>query len=211
MDTSRFQTERRRPRPETDILEDLEAYWQTLRHAQRLPARSDIAPDRIDHVLPHTFILQRVAPGVSRFRVAGQRLHELLKLDARGMPLGALFAPSARDQLQELVEAAFSEPAIIALPLVSEPTLMRPQITGTMLLLPMRDHENKSTRLLGALVTEAATGNRPRRFVIDPSRSLRHETVGPKVGLASVMPSAATPQKRPDATRPALKLVVNNG
>ncbi|WP_108814215.1 PAS domain-containing protein [Loktanella sp. Alg231-35] len=202
------------PRPHLDrkadtaVLQSLEDYWQTLRHADRLPARSDIAPDQIDQVLPHAFILQRVAPGTARFRVAGQRLHDLLRIDARGMPFSTLFAPQAHDQLQELVEAAFMDPAIVALPLRSESGLLRPEINGTMLLLPMRDQHNDTSRILGAIVTEPVTGTRPQRFLIAQDRPMRRENLGVRLAATQLMPRPQ--QQRPDAARPALKLVVNN-
>lgn len=211
MSTIEFPRSHRLRKADKDILQSLEDYWQTLRHAERLPARSDIAPDRIDHVLSHAFILQRVAPGVARFRVAGQRLHELLKMDARGMPFSTLFSPQARDQVQGLVESAFIDPAIVSLPLTSEPSLLRGNIDGRVLLLPMRDQNNDVTRILGAIVTDPVTGTRPRRFVIPADRPLRRESLGVRLAATQLIPQNPVQRQRPDATRPALKLVVNNG
>lgn len=192
------------------ILQSLEQYWQTLRHAERLPARNDVAPSKIDNALPHSFILQRVAPGTARFRVAGQRLHDLLKMDARGMPLSTVFLPEARDQLQTLLEHAFSDPAIICVPLVSPGTVLRPALNATMLLLPLRDSEDQTTRILGAMVCDDDSGSRPRRFAIPQGARIRHDPIGLRLAPTPLFPSA--PQsKRPDAVRPALRLVVNNG
>jgi len=197
------------PGQDDPVLQSLEQYWQTLRHARQLPARTDLSPGKIDHALPHAFILQRVAPGIGRFRVAGQSLHNLLKMDARGMPFGTLFLPEARAQAQQLLELAFCGPAIVAVPLVSPGTLLRPALTGTILLLPLRDKEDKTTRMLGALVTDQDGGPRPRRFAIPQDARIRHETIG--VQLASTRSTARAQAKRPDAARPALRLVVNNG
>lgn len=197
------------PGHDDPILHSLERYWHSLRHAKRLPARTDIAPSKIDQALPHAFILQRVAPGTARFRVAGQRLYDLLKMDARGMPLGTLFLPEARAQAQQLLEAAFAGPAIVSIPLVSPGSLLRSSLNGTMLLLPLRDRANDATRMLGALVTDQDGGARPRRFLIPQGARIRHEPVG--VGLAAAQLIPRTPAKRPDAERPALKIVVNNG
>lgn len=191
------------------ILKSLEQYWQTLRHAQRLPARNDVAPSKIDDALPHAFILQRVAPGTARFRVAGQRLHDLLKMDARGMPFSTIFLPDAREQAQSLLEFAFSSPAIVCIPLVSPATLLRPALEGKILLLPLRDSDDNTTRMLGALVTQAHTANRPRRFTIPQGARIRHEPIGLRLAPTPLFPPA--PSKRPDAARPALRLVINNG
>ena len=193
------------------ILQDLERYWQTLRHSHRIPARNDIEPSKIDAVLPHSFILQRVAPGTARMRVAGQKLHEILKMDARGMPLTTVFQPHAHNQVKDLLEVAFTEPAIICLPLVSPGNLMRPELNGTMLLLPLRDHQGSTSRVLGALVADSNEGTRPRRFEISPDRKVRHEAIGGRLVTVSLVHKETVPAKRPDATtRPALQLVVNN-
>ncbi len=198
------------PGGDNAILNSLEKYWQALRHAQRIPSRNDIEPSQIDHALPHAFILQRVAPGIARMRVAGQQLHDLLKMDARGMPISTFFVPEARDQIAELIEAAFTEPAIISVPLTSPGSLVRPSLTGTMMMLPLRDDKGDTSRILGALVTEGQPGSRPRRFEITKGAAIRHETLG--LQLASVQ-SILRPdhEKGPDATRPALRLIVNNG
>lgn len=191
------------------ILKNLEQYWQTLRHAQRLPARNDVAPSQIDNALPHAFILQRVAPGIARFRVAGQRLHHLLKMDARGMPFSTIFLPEAQDQVQSLLESAFSSPAIVSIPLISPATILRPALHGTVLLLPLRDSDDNTTRMLGALVTEPDNGSRTRRFTINKAARIRHDHIGLRLAPTPMFPKP--PSERPDAIRPALRLVVNNG
>ncbi|MEO1640146.1 MAG: PAS domain-containing protein [Pseudomonadota bacterium] len=214
MDLNDTRRERRRnemPGAHDPILQSLEAYWNTLRHTTRIPARNDIEPSKIDHVLPHAFILQRVAPGTARMRVAGQRLHDLLKMDARGMPLTTLFQPESRDQIKELLESAFMQPAVIAVPLHSPGSLIRPEIRGAMLLLPLSDHLGQSNRLLGALVTDTDQTNRPRRFVIPEGASIRHERLGLQLAAETLMPRAPAQAKGPQAaSAPALKLVVNN-
>lgn len=200
------------------ILESLELYWNSLRHAAQIPARNDIEPSKIDHVLPHAFILQRVAPGTARMRVAGQRLHDLLKMDARGMPLTTLFHGDARDQIRDLLETTFLRPAIVEVPLVSPGSLIRPEISGRMLLLPLNDHLGRTNRLLGALVTDIDETRRPRRFIIPQGAQLRHEVIGPHLvahagaGRAASAGEAVTeaPQHRSPAP-PKLRLVVNNG
>lgn len=213
MDTIDYSSGQRNGRPSNQvdpILQSLEKYWQTLRHAQRLPARNDISPNQIDSVLPFAFILQRVAPGTARFRVAGQKLHEMLKMDARGMPVSTLFMPEARARIQELVEAAFSGPAIVSIPLVSPGTVIRAKVNATMLLLPMRDNTDQPTRVLGALVTDAKAGNRPHRFMIAQNALIRQEPVGVQLAATQLIPRKPVLVEKPDAIRPALRLVVNN-
>ncbi|MBQ2263323.1 MAG: PAS domain-containing protein [Loktanella sp.] len=197
-------SETARPGADCPILHNLESYWQSLRHATHLPARSAIAPNRIDAALPYAFILQRVAPGVARMRVAGQHIHDLLRMDARGMPVSILFAPDSRDRLCDLVETAFTQPAIVAASLISPAQTFRPALTGTILLLPMRDDRGQISRVLGALVTAEPTGHLPRRF--DMAKvPVRIDNLA--ITLAS---SGTAPMRKPDAARPALRLIVNN-
>lgn len=198
------------PGADNPILTNIERYWQTLRRARHLPLRNDIEPSQIDQALPHAFILQRVAPGIARMRVAGQQLHELLKMDARGMPISTLFEPETRLEIADLIEAAFQEPAIIAVPLVSPGSLVRPALKGTMLLLPLNDERGETTRILGAIVTEGQTGTRPRRFSVPQGAVIRHETLNLQLASTQDIPRTSR-AKGPDAQRPALRLVVNNG
>jgi hypothetical protein len=183
------------------ILHDVEAYWQSLRQADLIPARVDVAAHQIDAALSHAFILQRVAPRVGRFRVAGQNLHDLLKMDPRGMPVSTLFSPASFDQLGDLVETAFVRPAIVSVGLVAPAQLFRAAITAQMLLLPLRDGKDQTSRILGAIVADGPVGNRPRRFDLAADAQVR---IAP---LCAYAPQ----QKGPRVSRAALRLVVNNG
>lgn len=212
IDHPNTRTPRVTPALNDPILTSLEQYWRTLRHARHIPARNHLNPSKIDHALPHAFILQRVAPGTARFRVAGQRIFEMLKMDARGMPFSTLFHPEAHEKIADLIEIAFAEPAILGLPLVSQSTLTRPKMHGAMLLLPMQDDAGQTTRLLGAFVTPDAAQSRPRRFGINSEIQIRHDSLGLKLATSRLPHAAPAQSKRPDTLlHPALKLVVNNG
>ena len=52
------------------LLQSLESYWRELRGAQRLPVRSAVDPTRIDAVLPHAFIAERISQRSDRGRWA---------------------------------------------------------------------------------------------------------------------------------------------
>ena len=200
------------PMLDDPILTSLEQYWHTLRRARHIPVRTDLDPNRIDHALPYAFILQRVAPGTSRFRVAGQRIHDLLKMDARGMPFSTLFHLDTHNALADMLESAFYEPAILGLPLVSKGTVLRPALHGAMILLPMQDDKGQTNRLLGAIVAPTTLYSRPRRFEFDSQQQMRHQALGPKLAAVRLTPRSQTASKRPDALQhPALRLVVNNG
>ncbi|MEL6992372.1 MAG: PAS domain-containing protein, partial [Pseudomonadota bacterium] len=62
----------RRPVPGTEAdSRKLLAYWNALRVNLDVPRRCDVDPRGIAGILSRTFILERVAPGLARFRVAG--------------------------------------------------------------------------------------------------------------------------------------------
>lgn len=203
------------------VLQELERYWRDLRGARRIPVRSEVDPARIDSALPHSFILDRVAPGIGRLRVAGQVLSSMIGMDARGMPLTTFFTADARDRVMEQTEAVFSRPALVEVPLISFRSLGRPRLTGNLLLLPLLGPDGTVSRALGAILTDGIIGRAPRRFDIADDQEVRCEPLpelqrhvtavaaqaGARVGARV---GAQFASQRPDGTRPALRLVVNN-
>ncbi len=210
------------------ILDELERYWRDLRGARRLPVRSEVDPARIDAALPHAFVIERVAPGIARLRVTGQKLNACLGMDARGMPLSTFFTPAARPMLATHLETVFDGPALVDLPLTSARGIGRPLLTGRLLLLPLLGSDGTVSRALGALMTDGMIGRAPRRFDIAPG-DIRSEIIGeltrPRLALAGGQEMAGQEMagqemagqgrvagpKGPDAPRPALRLVVSNG
>ena len=84
-----------------------EAYWTALRRGDDIPSRSQIDPRGLENILSQTFILERVAPGIARFRLAGQKVNEMAGMEVRGMPITAFFTPDARKQLSAALEHMF--------------------------------------------------------------------------------------------------------
>ncbi|RLL70997.1 PAS domain-containing protein [Paenirhodobacter hankyongi] len=149
------------------IASELRAYWEALRRGRLVPARADVDPRGIERALEYAFILERVAPGMGRFRLAGMHLNDLMGMEVRGMPLTALFAPQGRKHVTEALEAVFDEPAIADLRLVSEGALGRPRLEARLLILPMKSDLGDITRALGCLVAEGDSfGRPPRRFEV---------------------------------------------
>lgn len=185
-------------------LGQLEQHWQELHSSSSVPKRSDIDPSEIDAALPWAFVLHRVAPGVARLRVAGQKLHEILRMDPRGMPLSAFFAVDDRSTLAVHLEAVFSEPALVQLPLHRPAAFLRPAVTGALLIMPLADEHGEVTRAFGALVTDRPMSQRSR-LQLDDSQPMRQEPI--KLFTAPQV----SQMQRPNVIRPALRLVVNNG
>ena len=185
-------------------LAQLERHWQSLRDGLSIPRRAAVDPNVIHAALPWTFVMHRVAPGVARVRVAGQRLHDVLLMDPRGMPVSAFFAADDRSTLAVHLEEVFSEPALVQIPLHRPASLLRPQVTGALLMLPLLDQHGEVTRAIGALVTDRPIGQR-RRIRIDGRQPIRHEPI-------ALFQAPEPPEtQRPNVIRPALRLVVNNG
>ena len=176
--------------PRTDS-RDLLRYWNATRKDLDLPRRADIDPRGIAGMLSRTFILEQIAPGLARFRVAGTQLAELLGMDVRGMPLSAMVLPDARDELAHNLQKVFEMPGILRATLVSPGAFRRPELEAELLILPLRDERGDVTRAIGCLVSHGAVGKTPRRF------SFRHMRVDPvsvvrttQDPISSIKPSA---------------------
>ena len=201
------------PKVETDPLMRLERYWRSLTRPQKLPARGEIDPNQIDEALPHAFILERVAPGIGRMRVAGHALKAELGMEPRGMPLSAFFLPEARGALRLWLNQLWSVPALVDLPVHSSRAIGRPKASGRLLLLPLCDEAGETNRALGALVLDSPAGRNPRRLAIGAAESLRWEpamrqSFTPRLVAAADGPDPAkTPPARPLEGRPQLRLV----
>lgn len=192
-------------------LAEVEAYWRSLGSPGRPPARAAVDPGRIDAALPHAFVLERVAPGVGRMRVAGQEVTRLLGVEARGMPVSALFAAPSRDRLGHWVERAFADPALVDLPLTAARGPLRAPARGRLLLLPLLDSEGEPTRALGALLLDSAPARGPAPLDIPEGEVIRHEPVAAPATLRYAMAGAAARLGLREAERPYLRLVVSNG
>ncbi|MFV0515497.1 MAG: PAS domain-containing protein [Jhaorihella sp.] len=136
-----------------------EAYWTALRSNADVPSRAQIDPRGLGNVLHHAFMLERIAPGHARFRLAGQHLIELAGMEVRGMPLTAFFVPAARSRIASVLDAVFGRPSVAELTLDIVPD--RAVGEARMLLLPLRCDRGEISRALGVLVAERAAGALP--------------------------------------------------
>jgi len=209
-------------------LHQVRAYWDGLRGTDLIPRRRLIEPHGLRDALPHVFLIERIAPGLARFRLAGTHLTQVMGMEVRGMPLSAILVPASRDGARALVEAVFAGPSIVELALESDRGLGRPALQGRMILLPVGDEDESCDRALGCLVTEGDIGRGPRRFAITRQRT---ETVVPRPPVlparqapafaeapraftppappAPALPAAA-PAPRPPRGRPNLRIVRND-
>ena len=158
-----------------------EAYWTALRQGDDVPNRSQIDPRGLENILSQTFILERIAPGIARFRLAGQKLNEMAGMEVRGMPLTAFFTPTARKQVSAALEHMFDAPAVIELTLQTEATRKHPSQEARMLLMPLRSDLGDISRALGVFVSEGNPMKTSQRFSV-AATELRpvSETIKPR-------------------------------
>jgi hypothetical protein len=149
-------------------ISQVEAYWESLRGARMMPKRSDIDPRGIENALGSTFVLERLAPGIARIRIAGSHLSDLMGMEVRGMPLTAFMTQPCRKQISDALEEVFRRPAISEIRLTSEVLHGKPHMDARMILLPMKSDLGDVSRVLGCFVAQGEIGRTPRRFdVVD--------------------------------------------
>ena len=146
------------------------AYWEALRAGRDVPYRSEIDPRGIESALEHTFVLERIAPRIARFRLAGVHLCDLMGMEVRGMPVTAFFAPPARAEIESILGRVFDGPETAELTLAGDVAPGRPQLDARMLFLPMKSDLGDVSRALGCLVASGPVGRTPRRFEITAAR-----------------------------------------
>lgn len=194
-----------------NVLGEIEAYWEALRDVRDMPARSEVDPRGIEMALRHAFILERMAPGMARIRVAGSLVSDAMGMEVRGMPISALISGASRDEFRAVLEDVFHNPAKARLRLSAERGFGRPDLNAEMLLLPLRSGRGDVSRILGGMEFTGQIGSRPRRFNLTSSflRSLRD---GKELRKDQETPMFAPPASLPRTVAtgtPYLRLVVN--
>jgi len=200
----------------------LEAYWLALRLGDQIPHRADVDPRGLSDVLEYAFILERIAPGVARVRVAGSHLNDLMGMEVRGMPISAMFVTQARNQLANTIETVLAGPRTAKIRLTSKGSIGRGAMQGGIYMAPLCDDQGYASRILGCLQTTGKPGHAPRRFAIS-SVVKQVSGVGticelPAPAPAAMMPGFAEPtfgfeqpaSEKPASARPNLRLVVDN-
>lgn len=191
-------------------LRQAEAYWSALRGDDEVPLRSAIDPRGLENILPYTFILERIAPGVARFRLAGQHLTELTGMEVRGMPLTAMFTGAARTEVGAVLEHMFETPAVAELDLIAERRFSLSPLEARMVLLPLRSDFGDISRALGVVVAEGQLGKRTSHS-FDVARSHLRDLNGVPTALSPAceeVPGFAE-DPAPLEGAPHLKLVVS--
>lgn len=190
--------------PRFAAIREVRAYWDALRDDQDLPRREQFNPRGMAGALHQVFMVERIAPGVARFRIAGMDINDLMGMEVRGMPLSALFDPAARARLAELVEKVVTTRTIVEMDLEADRGIGRPALRARLLLLPLKGTVGEPDLILGCLASDGQIGRAPRRFVIARALESAVDAPSPK-RMHLAMPDMAS--KTSFAPRPAPKLV----
>ncbi len=181
------------------VMQDVKTYWDELCGGDPVPFRSDVDPRNIQKVLKHSFILERIAPGMARLRVSCNTLGDLMGMDMRGMPMSALIDEGSREGFGVALEKVFNSPAIGRLELSTGTGFRSPAISAEMMLLPLRSDSGEVNRILGAITYEGDVSKAPRRLKLEGSFLRRIEL--PEASLVSELQErAAQPLKLEIAT-----------
>lgn len=193
--------------PGFGAIQAVRGYWEALRMGGVLPRRDQIDPRGIAQSLENVFLIERIAPGLARFRLAGMHVNEIMGLDVRGMPLTALFDPAARTRITEALEPVFAGPSLLEGWLEAERGIGKPALEARMILLPLVGSAGEPSLALGCLASVGSVGRMPRRFAI---AGLVREPLGAPVAAVpdySFAKSAVTYFPPPPRGKPNLRLV----
>ncbi|MFY0679965.1 MAG: PAS domain-containing protein [Thalassovita sp.] len=198
VEMSPFLTDKRFPE-----ISELDSYWSALCRGRSMPSRADVDPRGIEGALSHTFILERIAPGITRLRLAGHHLNDLMGMEVRGMPLSTFFAAHHRKTVETLSEHVCTGPAKAEFQLSAERGLGKPAIEARMTLWPLADAQGYATRLLGGLSFQGHIGRAPRRFMVASSRLIKLTAEQPAQPLPrQPVAGFAEPRRRFETAKP---------
>lgn len=184
--------------PSHQVLLDIRGYWNAQLKGGAVPYRSDIKAAGLGRAVDFAFIAERIAPGMARYRLAGQHLHKVMGMEVRGMPLAAVLRSSARKEFSDILESVFKTPQIAELWLAAPVAYARPKITARMLLLPLKSDLGDVTRVFGGLITSGDFGQTPRCFDVE-----RYELSPVITGGRTIRPNTEATRNDPPTHRPA--------
>jgi len=214
-------------------INQVDAYWEGLRNGRLMPERAEVDPRGMQSALQFAFMLEHVAPGVARFRVAGMHLNDLLGMEVRGMPVTSFMEPEARAQFAKALDKVINTPYVADIRLSSPRGIGRPAVTARMYLAPLATgRPGYHPRILGCLQSEGQIGRAPRRFRIEnihmrriiasaapsvpgaapnvPETNRPNELAEPAPSFAPAPRTGDRAERRSEDGKPRLRLVKND-
>lgn len=131
---------------------DIYAYWDELRGERPAPARGEIDPSRIRHLLPDLFVLTDLGDEAPVFRLTGTRLYNLFGRELRDTPFTRIWQPDVADEARRIANGVLQHQRPVIFDIVSERVDDHAAQAFEMLLLPLEAEPHFPPRLLGALV-----------------------------------------------------------
>jgi hypothetical protein len=154
-------------------------YWNERRGWRPAPARSDIDPGDIRHVLSDTFMVAADFIDGIRFRLAGTRVCALFAREIKGEPFNSLWSEASREPLEKLLAAVLAENVGVVAGVLGR-TQDRTEAELELLLLPLALDGRTRIRALGALAPLTPPYWLGERAVTELDlRTYRHVGAGP--------------------------------
>lgn len=152
--------------------------WRLAVGATPIPQRHRLDPRDLKQHVERTFILEQKSTDDFRIRLAGQAVCNQIGMEIRGMPAVSMFALDDRQALTTLLCDICQDHMIAQLSVLGTSC----GTTGSIILLPMEDHEGSVVRILGGVDIQSQAMP-PNRFAIS------------KITTASI---ATLPELEPD-------------
>lgn len=174
------------------ITQKLYSYWNDIRAGRLAPKRFEVEPAQIAGLLPDTFILERIDPETTRFRLAGTRICEIFGSEFRGQNLLDLVGPEDRMTLKRQMSVIANQGAVGLFTFSSENPAGKP-VTWEMLTLPLLHLNNEIDRFLGSV----AMHDHPAWLGFEPlakHRLLENELIWPEGRPHALIDAAARRQ-----------------
>jgi hypothetical protein len=190
------------------MITSLKTYWERLRAGRIAPFRAEIDPREFEIALENMFIVERIAPGNLRIRLAGMKVCEMMGMEVRGMQPALFIAEEDRARFDRLLDVVMSEPAVVEIRLEapSRPAAYR----ATMLLMPLRSDFGEVNRVLGCMSGEGEFFQPPLAF------SLREISINPidsheeAQSRRAALPGFAEEQQALASAAPKLRAIEGN-
>jgi hypothetical protein len=130
---------------------EIYAYWDELRGHRDVPARGQIEPAHVRHILPDLFILEKTPRGEIRFRLAGTRICALFARELRGSRFDALWLGEQTTRIERIACDVLAQKAPVVLTAAAIAGAADP-LASELVLLPLKSPEGRVDRIIGALV-----------------------------------------------------------
>jgi len=159
------------------ILDEIEANWRktgSIRsgNEDQLNKAMGLSLARND-----VFLVQYRGPGDGEVLFADKGLQEQFCAAEQKFMLTDLFEEQTCETALELMDAAFTLPSIVNLPLTAQRGAFRRPLKAELLLLPVFDGPNRTKFLIAALVTEGHAWPKKSRFELSKDVSFRCEAL----------------------------------